>query len=165
VFVSAGTDHHRFDTLMGWVGRWAAAHPDVHVVVQHGPADCPAGCEGHKIFSVQEMAAQLSAADVAVVSAGPGAVMAAREVGRKPIAVPRRVPEVVDDHQVAFARLMDQRGVAFGAEAESRFVELLDGALVDAAPFACERPSTDPPEASARFGAVVDAVVRGDGRR
>ncbi len=36
VLVTVGTDHHRFDRLIGWVDRWAAAHPEARVLVQHG---------------------------------------------------------------------------------------------------------------------------------
>jgi UDP-N-acetylglucosamine transferase subunit ALG13 len=42
VLVTVGTDHHRFDRLIGWVDRWAAAHPDAQVLVQHGTATAPA---------------------------------------------------------------------------------------------------------------------------
>ncbi|MGI9577131.1 MAG: hypothetical protein ACR2OH_02920 [Microthrixaceae bacterium] len=159
VFVSAGTDHHRFDRLMGWVERWARANPNQTVVVQHGASKAPAGCMHHDLLSAEEMAEEISAADVVVVSAGPGAVMAARSGGRKPIAAPRRKGEAVDDHQLAFASLMDQRQLAFEATDFRMLAALLDRAAIDPGAFACEPQAEEPPEAARTFGNLVDQLV------
>lgn len=159
VFVSAGTDHHHFDRLMGWVEDWARANPKSMVVVQHGASRAPEGCSHHGLLSSEEMAEEIRAADVVVVSAGPGAVMAARAGGRKPIAVPRRKGEAVDDHQLAFAALMARREMAFEATDSAAFAQLLDQAVGRPELFVCKPPSDRPPEAARTFGDLVDSMV------
>lgn len=160
VFVSVGTDHFPFDRLMSWVGRWAAAHPDDEVVVQHGSSTAPAGVEALTMLTIDEMVEQISGADVVVVSAGPGAVMTARGQLRRPIAVPRHKGEAVDDHQRAFASLMDEQGLAYAADDEATLADLLELARRDPAAFRCEPPA--PPTATVRrFADVADRVVSG----
>lgn len=161
MFVSAGTDFHRFDRLMRWVQDWAVDHPEATVVVQHGNSTPPRGCENLDMLTIEEMADQLGRADVVVVSCGPGAVMAARSAGHKPVAVARVDGEAVDDHQVAFSRLLVQHDIAHVAAGERELHDLLDRAMADGSEFRCELPSEEPPEAAAVFGALVDRLVSG----
>lgn len=55
----------------------------------------------------------LRRADVVITHGGPGCVVAALEAGKMPVVVPRqaRFGEHVDDHQVAFARFFERRGL------------------------------------------------------
>jgi UDP-N-acetylglucosamine transferase subunit ALG13 len=163
VFVSAGTDHFTFDRLMGWIERWAESHPEDEVVVQHGSSRTPGGTTALRMLTVDEMDDQVRAADVVVVSGGPGAVMTAREGHRRPISVPRHKGEAVDDHQQAFARLMSEREMAFEADTEADLRALLERAREHPEEFRCEPPGSADLTV-ARFAAVADHVACG-GRR
>ncbi|EED6225630.1 glycosyl transferase, partial [Salmonella enterica subsp. enterica serovar Haifa] len=50
VVVSAGTYHLPFDRLSGWVEEWLQRHPDVRLVMQHGPSAPVAGAENVEIL-------------------------------------------------------------------------------------------------------------------
>lgn len=133
VLVTVGTDHHRFDRLIGWVDRWAAAHPDVHVLVQHGTADPPAHGAAVVMLGYDELVAEMARADAVVAQGGPATIMDARSVGHRPIVVPRRghLAEVVDDHQVAFTDWMAAKELVWLAADEAELHDLLDRALAD----------------------------------
>lgn len=161
VFASAGTDLHPFDRLVAWMDDWASAHPGDEVVVQHGTTRPPRVAEGHELLAVDEMRRELEAADVVIVSAGPGAVMAARAAGRKPIAMPRRGAEHVDEHQRAFARHMGDRGTAFCVESHGELLALLERAGDEPEAFRCEPMADTPPEAAGVLGGLVDRLVHG----
>ena len=56
VVVSAGTDIHPFERLMGWVETWIAQDPQRATVwVQHGTSRLPQGAEGAELTSQEEM--------------------------------------------------------------------------------------------------------------
>jgi UDP-N-acetylglucosamine transferase subunit ALG13 len=162
VFVTVGTDHHIFGRLLDWIGRWAVAHPDAQVVVQHGTGPLPRGCEGYESLTMDDMRQQISAADAVICSCGPGAVMDARELGRLPIAVPRlaRFGEHVDDHQVAFAQHLDQHGIARCAQDESQLTAVLDEAQRHPDRFVIEPTSLGPaPSGIQAVGDLVDQLA------
>jgi UDP-N-acetylglucosamine transferase subunit ALG13 len=162
VFVTVGTDHHIFGRLLEWIGRWAVAHPDATVVVQHGYGPLPAGCEGYQSLTMDQMREQISAADAVICSCGPGAVMDARELGRLPIAVPRlaRYGEHVDDHQVAFAQHLDQHGIARGAHDEAQLTAVLDEAQQHPERFRIEPAGHGPEPSGIRaVGELVDQLA------
>jgi UDP-N-acetylglucosamine transferase subunit ALG13 len=133
VLVTVGTDHHRFDRLIGWVDRWAAAHPDVHVLVQHGTADAPAHGEAVVMLGYDELVAEMARADVVIAQGGPATIMDARSVGHRPLVIPRRghLDEVVDDHQVAFTDWMAAKELVWLAADEDELHGLIDAALAD----------------------------------
>jgi UDP-N-acetylglucosamine transferase subunit ALG13 len=161
VFVSTGTDHFHFDRLIGWIERWAGAHPDDEVVVQHGSSRRPAVTRAVQMLTIDEMRHEVDAADVVVVAGGPGAVMTAREGGRRPIAVARHKGEAVDDHQRAFVELMRRQGIAFAADSEGELEALLRSARTEPREFRCDPPSASPHATVQAFTSVVDRVVRG----
>jgi UDP-N-acetylglucosamine--N-acetylmuramyl-(pentapeptide) pyrophosphoryl-undecaprenol N-acetylglucosamine transferase len=76
--------------------------------------------EGHQAIPEKELTAAMAAADLVVAHAGVGAALAAFEVGKCPVLVPRRLArgEHVDDHQIQVAAELDGRGVAVSAEAD-----------------------------------------------
>lgn len=133
VLVTVGTDHHRFDRLIGWVDRWAAEHPEVHVLVQHGTADAPVHGEAVVMLGYDELVAEMARADVVVAQGGPATIMDARSVGHRPLVIPRRghLAEVVDDHQVAFTDWMAAKELVWRAGDEAELHALLDAALAD----------------------------------
>lgn len=133
VLVTVGTDHHRFDRLIGWIDRWAAAHPEADVLVQHGTADAPAHGRAVVMLGYDELVGEMAAADVVVAQGGPATIMDARSVGQRPIVIPRRghLQEVVDDHQVAFTDWMAAKELVWVAADEAELHELIDASLAD----------------------------------
>ena len=146
----------RFSRLVEWVDRWAAAHPDVPCFIQHGPAPAPRHASGTPYVGVDELRSTVSAAEVIVGHAGPGTIIDALEAGMVPIVLPRlaRFGEVVDDHQVAFGRLMHQNGRAVCVEDEQALASAIDDAL--AHPGAVPAPS--PNEARATITLLGDLI-------
>ena len=171
VVVTVGTDHHPFDRLVGWIDRWAAANPDVPVLLQLGTTPPPAprpSVEAVAMIGYDDLVAAMAGADVVVAQGGPAAIMDARSVGRKPVAVPRRgtLGEHVDDHQVRFTAWMDERGLVSLATDEQALVALLDAAIAD--PALLQIPPDDGAvEATIdAFRAVVEPLLaRGSRRR
>jgi UDP-N-acetylglucosamine transferase subunit ALG13 len=161
VFVTVGTDHHIFDRLLDWIGAWAAERPHATVVVQHGDGPLPAACQGYSFLTIEEMREQIRAADVVICSSGPGAVMDARDLGHLPIAVPRlsRYAEAVDDHQVAFAQLLDERGVARCAADAVQLFAVLDEAERHPKRFRVDTIGRPQPAGIAGVAQLVDDLV------
>ena len=134
VVVTVGTDFHRFDRLVGWAARWADDHAEqARVVIQFGTADDPGGVATRLSGALDsaELLALMDQADAVVCGAGPGTVIDALRAGVQPVVVPRRsgLDEAVDDHQVAFARLLGERGVARSATTEAELRAHLDSVV------------------------------------
>lgn len=166
--VTVGTDHHRFDRLIGWVDAWAAEHPDVSVLAQHGTADPPTYGEAVVMLGYDALVAAMSEADVVVTQGGPATIMDARSVGHRPIVVPRRarLDEVVDDHQVAFARWMADRELVWAAEDEAAVCALIDAALADPSRVRMIPAGAAAPTTVAAFSALAAPLLaRRAGRR
>lgn len=167
VVVTTGTDPHRFDRLIGWVERYAQAHPDVRFVVQYGASRVPAApVEGFERVSHDELIDWYRQADVALTHGGPGLILDARAVGLIPIAVPRlpELDEVVDAHQLAFVKAMVATGNAIEATEEEGLGRELDRLLADPSKARSEPRVTDPGLAAAEFGRLVEASRRPPGR-
>lgn len=163
VLVMLGTDHHPFGRLVAWVDRWAGEHPEVTCVIQHGTAPAPGHAQGHPTLDPADIPALARRARVVVGHAGPGTVLDARVAGRLPVIVPRLAAhgEVVDDHQVAFGRWMDERGQALCVEDEDALRAHLDTALVDPSAYAVAAVGEDEvPPAVTLFGQLVDGLLR-----
>ena len=160
VFVTVGTDHHRFGRLMDWVqhqqDRGTAAF-----VVQHGSSPPVEGAVNHGLLPHADLLAQMADADVVVGQGGPGTVMDARQVGRRPLVVPRLsgLAEAVDDHQVSFCREMELLGHAVVASDEDGFARALRCALDDPASMRAEPGASEVEATVARIAAAVDALL------
>ncbi|HWI74286.1 MAG TPA: glycosyltransferase, partial [Baekduia sp.] len=95
--------------------------PDAEVLWQTGDTDVSdLGIEGHHAIPERELIDAMSSADVVVAHAGVGTALAAMEVGRAPILVPRRLShgEHVDDHQIQIADELSRRGLALSVDAD-----------------------------------------------
>jgi UDP-N-acetylglucosamine transferase subunit ALG13 len=158
VVVFLGTDHHPFARLVEWVDRWASVHTDVPCFIQYGTAPAPKVAAGRDYVPVDELQAAVAAADVVVGHAGPGTIIDALEAGRIPVVVPRlaRFGEVVDDHQVAFGRLMQESGRAVLAEDEASLGAAIERALEH--PEAIAAPS---PEEAQRTITLIGDLIDG----
>jgi UDP-N-acetylglucosamine--N-acetylmuramyl-(pentapeptide) pyrophosphoryl-undecaprenol N-acetylglucosamine transferase len=103
------------------------------------------GIDGHYAIPEHDLTEAMRAADVVVAHAGVGTALAAFEVGKCPLLVPRRLAlgEHVDDHQIEVAGELGGRGLAITTDADDlEYADLLAAAgrsvttLAQAPPFA-----------------------------
>jgi UDP-N-acetylglucosamine transferase subunit ALG13 len=110
ILVTVGTNEQPFDRLI------RAVEPlelEESLVVQHGSC-ATAGGRGRWVDFVpfEELEALMREARIVVAHAGVGSVMLARQCGKRPMVVPRRLHlgEAVDDHQLPIARRLHASG-------------------------------------------------------
>jgi UDP-N-acetylglucosamine transferase subunit ALG13 len=168
VFVTVGTDHHPFDRLVQWVDAWAASHPGVEVVVQHGEASSPAHAEARRYLTHSELSGFLERADVIVCHGGPATIAEAWRQKLIPIVAPRGhgLGEHVDNHQQAFAAVLADREQIIEVKTEADLTSALDHAMAD--PEWLRRETAlgfDTDESIRNFTAVVGAITGQGGRR
>lgn len=165
VFVTVGTDHHPFDRLMQWVDGWLAeaAGGDMRCVVQSGATAPPRLAESKAFLGREEMEALMGDATAVVCHGGPGTIMACRRAGLRPIVVPRRraLGEHVDDHQVAFTRILARSGEIELVDRREEFGAALRSALSNPTAFHRAGRPSDPDEAVRRFEQLVDRLMSG----
>jgi UDP-N-acetylglucosamine--N-acetylmuramyl-(pentapeptide) pyrophosphoryl-undecaprenol N-acetylglucosamine transferase len=102
--------------------------PDAEVLWQTGDTDVSGlGITGHHAIPERELTQAIREADVLVAHAGVGTALAALEVGKCPVLVPRRLAhgEHVDDHQIQIAGELDSRGLALSVDADDLELEHL----------------------------------------
>jgi UDP-N-acetylglucosamine transferase subunit ALG13 len=162
VFVTVGTDHHRFERLVDWAETWGAAHPEVRLVVQHGNARPVEHAESSPFLRPEEFRTLLMTANAVVCPGGPGGIMETRAAGLRPIVVPRRaaLEEHVDDHQLAFSRFLADRGLVTLAETEPDFDAALDAVVVDSDAYAIP-PTVTAPAGIEGVAHLIDDLVWG----
>jgi UDP-N-acetylglucosamine--N-acetylmuramyl-(pentapeptide) pyrophosphoryl-undecaprenol N-acetylglucosamine transferase len=118
--------------------------PDADVLWQTGDTDVSGlGIVGHHAIPERDLTQAIAEADVLVAHAGVGTALAALELGRCPILVPRRLVhgEHVDDHQIQIAKELSDRGLALSVDADDL---TLDDLLRAAGARVATLP-TDPP--------------------
>lgn len=112
ILVTVGTNEARFDRLLRAIGPG----PDREaVVVQHGPSPIrPPGAVCFDFLPYDTLLGHARAARLVVAHAGAGSILMAAHAGKRPIVMARlqRYGEAVDDHQLAFARRLDDAGLA-----------------------------------------------------
>lgn len=168
VAVLLGTDHHRFDRLVGWVAELAAAG-DLRWFVQHGHTPLPTDLPGRPMLPVRDLGRLLDDADAVVTHGGPGLIMESRAAHHTPVVVPRDPArgEHVDDHQVMFARHLLQAGLVATAASAAELDEAVRRALTvrrEASERALVRTGSRPigsTETAQRFGDMVTALTSG----
>lgn len=151
--VSVGTDHHPFNRLADWVGRWLDNNPAVRCVYQRGVSRAPVGVESVDLIARTDLLAFMQQATVVLTQAGPGSIKDAHSSGRVPIVVPRvrHFGEVVDDHQVAFAEAMAEQGWVWVAMSEDSLHRLLDRAFASPADLVWSETDLSPASAATAF--------------
>jgi UDP-N-acetylglucosamine transferase subunit ALG13 len=167
VFVTVGTDHHRFDRLVDAAGSWGAQHPEVRLVVQHGtarPVDGVANVECDPFLAPERFRSLLTEAAAVVCPGGPGGIMETRAAGLRPIVMPRRahLAEHVDDHQLTFSRFLAGHDLVTLAEETRELSEALDRVVADPAAYAITGDAVAPAGIAA-IGARIDELVWGTG--
>src|SRR3954451_17488485 len=91
------------------------------VVWQTGDTDAGGlPIDARREMPAAELTAAMEHADVVIAHAGVGSALAALELGKAPVLVPRRehLGEHVDDHQIQVARELDRRGLAVVLDAD-----------------------------------------------
>lgn len=115
--VTLGSDRWTFRPM---VERVRALLPDdVEVLWQVGPTDVGGlGIAAVRYLPTDRLEAAMADADVVISHAGCGTTLTALRLGRRPVLVARDPArgEVVDGHQLAFARALDALGLAVGRE-------------------------------------------------
>jgi UDP-N-acetylglucosamine--N-acetylmuramyl-(pentapeptide) pyrophosphoryl-undecaprenol N-acetylglucosamine transferase len=130
IVVTLGTmPGHGFGRLISAVKRIA---PDgAEIFWQTGSTDAAAfGVPGRETVPAGELSAEMSQADVVIAHAGVGSALAALEVGKCPVLVPRSAArgEHVDDHQTQIANELADRGLAIIGDADDLRLEDLQRA-------------------------------------
>jgi UDP-N-acetylglucosamine transferase subunit ALG13 len=163
MFVTIGASHFPFDRLVDWVDAWLRTERGRRVksLVQHGRSrTSDAARESRAYLGYEEMEATLRVTDVLVCHGGPGTIMLGRQLGLRPIVVPRRAgDECIDDHQVAFARMLATRGDVELAETVERLHHLLDAAVDGRLELTSVAGDGRPAAAVRRFQELVDRLL------
>lgn len=126
IFVTVGTHEQAFDRLIKKMDELVGAKKiEDEVFMQIGYSSYePRHAEWARLVSFEEMGALEQRADVIITHGGPATFMSVISQGKTPIVVPRQLKfaEHVNDHQMAFARQVAQRG--YGIEVVEDIEEL-----------------------------------------
>jgi UDP-N-acetylglucosamine transferase subunit ALG13 len=128
IVVTIGTNEQPFDRL---IAAAAALRTDEALVVQYGASAITSGPGRWVDFlGFDELADLMREARAVVCHAGVGSIMLARQCGKRPIVMPRRLDrdEAVDDHQLPLARRLAASGLVTLVEDDA----LLAGAIAAA---------------------------------
>ena len=132
MFVTVGTDYHRFDRLMGWLDEWFLGDPQVgSTIVQRGTSKEPTEVESVDYLQRTGLIEEFQKATVVVCHGGPATILECRSNGIVPIVVPREAEfdEHVNDHQVDFCVRLAAHGEIQMARTKDQFFELLEEAV------------------------------------
>jgi UDP-N-acetylglucosamine transferase subunit ALG13 len=169
IVVTVGTDHHPFDRLITWTNDWLRTHPEQagRCFVQSGAVSVLPACPSSPFLEVERLGRALDEADVIVCHGGPESIAAAWARGLLPIVVPRvpQLGEIVDDHQLHFCSKLAELGRVSLAQTPAEFASSLSEATHDPSRLRASLPAADVEEAVARFGQVVEDLVRRPRRR
>ncbi|RBP98506.1 glycosyltransferase [Bifidobacterium aemilianum] len=113
IFVTVGTHEQPFNRLMEAVAELVAQETiKEELVVQYGFSTLvPRGCQAEDFLDADAMQGYMNRAHIIITHGGPASFMAAMQMGKVPLVVPRRFEfgEHVNDHQVRFVNMVDQR--------------------------------------------------------
>jgi UDP-N-acetylglucosamine transferase subunit ALG13 len=129
--------------------------PEAEVLWQTGDTDTSElGVDGHHAIPERDLIQAMREADVVVAHAGVGTALAALEVGKCPVLVPRRLAhgEHVDDHQTQIAGELGGRGLAVSVEADDLVLDDLLAAARSPVTTLAEDPPFVTRDASADTG-------------
>lgn len=116
VVVSLGSEVWPFQRAIDQVLKLL---PDAQVTWQTGVTEYKVNGERlPQWVPADELRSAIAEADVVVTHAGVGSVLACLEHGKVPVILPRRAVhgEMVDDHQLEFAEMIDNRGLAVSVD-------------------------------------------------
>ncbi|CAM3826214.1 glycosyltransferase [Nocardiopsis gilva] len=162
ILATVGTDHHSFARLIEWLDAYAADHPEIRVLVQHGATRAPTTAEGTDFIEPTRLAALMREAAAVVTHGGPATITQARRAGRLPIAVARdpELGEHVDDHQLRFVARLDRARLVRSCCSQQQLTATLDKALDQPADFRLDTEGTDGATSTAlQAGRMIDLLT------
>lgn len=116
ILVVTGTEQFAFDRLVRHVDELRGKGKILDdVFMQLGSCQyVPRHCHSTRFLDFSDLSKRVDSADMVIAHAGAGTTLLCVERGKRLILVPRRkhLSEHVDDHQVPFARMMAELGVA-----------------------------------------------------
>lgn len=119
-----------FDRLVRTVDEWASSRGRDDVFAQIGPSDyCATTIQCTKFLGPEEFKRRYEAASVIVAHAGTGSIIAALQMGKPILIMPRRASlrETRNDHQVATAEQFRRYPSVAVACDEKELIARLDG--------------------------------------
>lgn len=128
IFVTVG-GQTPFDRLVRCVDEWAGSRGRDDIFAQIGSADySPVHVQWTRYLLPSEFRRKLEQADLVVGHAGMGTILSALEVGVQLLVMPRRADrrETRNDHQIATARYLADRGLVNVANDEKELLLRLD---------------------------------------
>lgn len=113
IFVTVGTHEQPFDRLVSYIDdlkRDGVIREDVFIQTGFSTYE-PQYCRWSKLIPYEEMVKNVQEARIVITHGGPASFIMPLQMGKTPIVVPRqsRFGEHVNDHQVEFAKAMEQR--------------------------------------------------------
>ena len=113
IFVTVGTHEQQFNRLVKYIDELKGSGKiEEDVVIQTGYSTYePVNCQWSKFFTYDEMNDYVSRARIIITHGGPSSFIAALQVGKIPIVVPRQTEfdEHVNNHQVDFCEAVQKR--------------------------------------------------------
>lgn len=113
IFVTVGTHEQQFNRLVKYIDELKGSGKiEEDVVIQTGYSTYePVNCQWSKFFTYDEMNDYVSKARIIITHGGPSSFIAALQVGKIPIVVPRQTEfdEHVNNHQVDFCEAVQKR--------------------------------------------------------
>lgn len=114
ILVILGSTHFAFDRLVKEVD-YLVCNKKINdsVFIQLGSCKYePIHCRWKRFFSFEEMCEKIEMAELVISHGGAGTTLLCIQLGKRAILVPRKkkFKEAVDDHQVIFARKMEDLG-------------------------------------------------------
>lgn len=137
LFVTVGTDYHRFDRLVEWLDEWLATDPEVgQIVLQRGTSSQSKRIDSIDYLQRAQLIKEFQQATVVVCHGGPATILECRSNGIVPIVVPRerRFGEHVNDHQVDFCERLNAHGEIQMARTKNDFFTFLEHSVERGAP-------------------------------
>ncbi len=129
IFVTVG-GQMPFDRLIRAVDEWAESRGRGDEVFAQiaGGEHTPRSCEWVRLLSAAEFREKVESATAIVAHAGMGSILTALEAGKPILVLPRRgdLRETRNDHQIATARALSERGQVHIAMDESELPARLD---------------------------------------
>lgn len=162
IFVTVGTDHHRFGRLMAWLDEWCLISGRPPCVVQSGSSVPPSSARSRAFLPAETMQEAMTGALAVVCHGGPATIMQARSAGRLPIVVPRRklFDEHVDDHQVWFTARLAELGDIVVADEKQSLHAHLERAAARPEEYLLAPGDVDVSATVRRFATAVEPLVR-----
>lgn len=119
ILITTGSSGAPFDRLLRVIEQLDTAED---IVVQHGPSSVrPHGATCVSFMPFDELNELIERASAVITHGGVGSVLTTLMHGKRPLVVPRlrRFREVVDDHQLAFARRLAEADLVILVEEPS----------------------------------------------